>query len=69
MHESLQYDFSIDMSDNELSRNKNSLKEYGGLRLLEKDVCKYRIMKGNPQINQEVGLLRPLINEFIVNIA
>jgi len=69
MHESLQYDFSIDMSDNELSRNKNSLKEYGGLRLLEKDVCKYRIMKGNPQINQEVGLLRPLIYEFIVNIV
>jgi len=48
---------------------KDSLKEYGGLRLLEKDVCKYRIMKGNPQINQEVGLLRPLINEFIVNIV
>lgn len=69
MHESLQYDFSIDMSDNELSRNKNSLKEYGGLRLLEKDVCKYRIMKGNPQINEEVGLLGPLINEFIVNIV
>ncbi|MEY3689261.1 MAG: hypothetical protein RIT37_823 [Bacteroidota bacterium] len=69
MHESLQYDFSIDMSDNELSRNKNSLKEYGGLRLLEKDVCKYRIMKGNPQINEEVGLLGPSINEFIVNIV
>jgi len=48
---------------------KDSLKEYGGLRLLEKDVCKYRIMKGNPQINQEVGLLRPLIYEFIVNIV
>jgi hypothetical protein len=38
MHESLQYDFSIDLCDNELSRNKNGLKEYGGLRLLEKDV-------------------------------
>ena len=48
---------------------KNSLKEYGGLRLLEKDVCKYRIMKGNPQINEEVGLLGPSINEFIVNIV
>lgn len=55
MHESLQYDFSIDLCDNELSRNKNGLKEYGGLRLLEKDVCKYRIMKGNPQIKSEVG--------------
>ena len=69
MHESLQYDFSIDLCDNELSRNKNGLKEYGGLRLLEKDVCKYRIMKGNPQIKSEVSGARPLSIIFIVKTS
>lgn len=69
MHESLQYDFSIDLCDNELSRNKNGLKEYGGLRLMEKDVCKYRIMKGNPQIKSEVGRVRPLSKIIIVKTS
>ena len=69
MHESLQYDFSIDLCDNELSRNKNGLKEYGGLRLMEKDVCKYRIMKGNPQIKSEVSGARPLSIIFIVKTS
>ena len=49
-----------------LSRNKYGLKEYGGLGLMEKDVCKYRIMKGNPQIKSEVGRVRPLSKIIIV---
>jgi hypothetical protein len=46
---------------------KSGLKEYGGLRLMENDVCKYRIMKGNPQIKSEVRGVRPLWMNIIVN--
>ena len=69
MHESLQYDFNISLCDNELSRKKNGLKEYGGLRLMEKVECKYRIMKGNPQIKSEVGRVSPLSKIFIVKTS
>jgi hypothetical protein len=69
MHESLHCDKLINLFDNELSCNKNGLKEYGGLRLMEKDICKYRIMKGNPQIKSEVGRVRPLSKIFIVKTS
>jgi hypothetical protein len=69
MHESLHCEKLINLFDNELSCNKNGLKEYGGLRLMEKDICKYRIMKGNPQIKSEVGRVRPLSKIIIVNTS
>lgn len=69
MHESLHCEKLINSCDNELSCNKNGLKEYGGLRLMEKDICKYRIMKGNPQIKSEVNGARPLSIIFIVKTS
>jgi hypothetical protein len=36
---------------------------------MEKDTCKYRIMKGNPQIKSEVGKVRPLSKIIIVKTS